>query len=109
MEGVHIFVQPYESQKSNIMEAFLVGTFLGLLLTNSLDYYNSDYSQCYIVLKNYTNEGCIDSAVHVIPVSTIVLAVNHYIPLVVLLNSVYCNGFTLYSEVGACSTVFYQI
>ncbi len=56
-----------------------------LLLIRSIDVYNSDILQTYIVLKDYTADDCIDSAVHTITVSSIFLLPGYCFPLAVFI------------------------
>ena len=78
---MYLFVQPYKTRSANIVEAILATNLLLLLLVKS----TSLEIPTFISLRDPSNEMCIDSALHVITISTIVLTPGYYLPVIVFI------------------------
>ncbi len=78
-----------------------------LLLIRSIDVYNSDILQTYIVLKDYTADDCIDSAVHTITVSSIFLLPGYCFPLAVFIIASMASAIFALRYIHDCMYVYF--
>ena len=110
---VYIYVQPYKSNVTNLVEAAVNVHFLLLLVLNATSFFRDDYLTFPTPMLSANVTGCSNGASGIATVSWILMPF-YYLPLLCLfvaflfLTFIFTRYTLCYSS-GACTTCLYNL